>query len=537
VGTAAKRATTGPSTPALLGAHLDELERQRSADVEMRLQGARQVEAEALAAGLDAEMMRARLVAADMLVRRGDGAQGAQLAVEVNAWALERGPRSLQSRSHLVLSSLFESTGDTASALDHAVRALELLDPSTSGSDRGSALLRLADASALIGAVDEARRRYGEAEAVFAELGDDDYQLIVLNNLAVLEYESGHVIEALAAAERLVQACGRDGLHPSYADTIARAHLTAGNLEPAEQMVQLGFRLWRAQGDAQAVTPAELALTHVEILLALRRVDEAAGQLAWCLQVCDDRDLRGARVQALELQAALLAEREDYLGAYRAHRAFHQEFVAVRSHQQEAAARTRQALAETAEARAEAQRFWEQARTDPLTELFNRRFVDEELPGLLGAASQGGAALVAAIVDVDHFKRINDRFSHTVGDLVLQWLGERFAAEVARQHQGFAARLGGEEFLIVHLGASVHDVLARLERLRVRVQSQDWRDVDPALTVTISIGVAIAAAADTQASLLTRADEHLYRAKQWGRNRIVTDLSDPGPTPGLGPNG
>jgi diguanylate cyclase (GGDEF)-like protein len=105
------------------------------------------------------------------------------------------------------------------------------------------------------------------------------------------------------------------------------------------------------------------------------------------------------------------------------------------------------------------------------------------------------------------------------------------------QPRGFAARLGGEEFLLVQLDGSVHDVLATLERLRAEVQSQDWREVDPELSVTISIGVAVARVADTQISLLTRADERLYLAKQEGRNRIATGLPGADATRGPSPGG
>ena len=518
---AATAAPEGPTAQVALADRLDELERQRSADVESRLLGARRVEAEARAAGLDVETMRARLVAADMLHRVGDGAQAAQLAVEVNAWASAQGPRSLQARSHLVLSSVFEGIGDTASTLDHAVRAYELLDAAAAPAlERGIYLQRLADASALVGSADEARRRYAEAEAAFADVGDPERLLTVLNNLAVLEYETGNTTAALAAAQRLAQFCGPDGMHPSYAETIARAHLGAGDLEAAETMVELGLEIWRGRGDAQAVTPAELALTHVEILMAQDRLDEATTHLDHCFQVCAERDLRGIRVQAMKVQAALFAARGDHAGAYEAHRAFHEEFLTVRSHQQEAAARTRQALAQTAEARAEAQQFWHQARTDPLTELVNRRFVDEELPRLLKDAVHRGEPLVAAIVDVDHFKAINDRFSHDVGDQVLRHLAATMAA--AARDRGFAARLGGEEFLFVQVGVPTAEAVSRLEELRLTVAARDWQDVDPALAVTISTGVAVAEETDTQLTLLARADARLYRAKQTGRNRIVT---------------
>ncbi|WP_088290118.1 diguanylate cyclase [Kineosporia sp. A_224] len=519
--TAASAAPAGAVARAGLAARLDDLERQRSADVEQRLLGAREVEDEARAAGLEVEAMRARLVVADMLLRLGDSTRAAQLAVEVNAWAAQEGPRSVRSRSHLVLSSLLESIGDAASSLDHAVRALELLDGSTPARQRGSTLLRLADAAALVGAVDDARRRYREAGAVFAALRDEDHRLIVLNNLAVLEYESGDATAALAAADQLVQRCGEDALDAAYADTIARAHLAAGDLGTAERMVLLGFRRRQTLGEAQAVTPAELLLTHAEVLLALGRVDEAAQRLDECTVVCEERGLRAARVQTLELLARVHAARGDLAAAYATHRTFHEEYVAVRSHQQEAAARTRQALAETAEARAEARRFREQARTDPLTELPNRRFVDEELPRLLAEAAHEPGCVLAAVVDVDHFKQVNDGFSHDVGDEVLRRLGQRLAA--AAVPHGFAARLGGEEFLVVLRCDEPGTGAARLERLRTDVQALPWQEVAAGLGVTVSIGAGLAGPADTQATLLRRADENLYRAKAQGRNRVVGD--------------
>lgn len=521
---------------ALLAAFLDELERHRSTDVEERLIAARHVERQAQETGAVVAAMRAKLVSADMLQRTGRVAEGADLAVEVNSWAAVHGPRSLLARSHLVLSSVFESIGDVASGLQHALRAKDLLEEDDAKPrERGNYLLRLADALALNGFVGDARARYREAEDLFVGLGDSERHLTVLNNLAMLEYEIGDVKRALNAVRQLRDISGTVGLDASLADTIGRVLLAAGDHDAAESVLLEGYRLLGERGSGQAVTPAELALTHAEVLLAQGRLEAAHDELDRCLAVCLDRRLEGVRVQALRVRAEILAARGLFEDAYRAHRFFHNEYVTLRSKQREAASRTRQSLFETAEARRAALQFWEQARTDPLTEVYNRRYVDEELPKALAAVATGGGTLVLALVDADHFKQVNDRFSHAVGDQVLRRLASVIAAAVPVRPGagpddaplGFAARLGGEEFLLVQCVDTAQEGFERVEAVRRAVQEQDWSDIDPDLTVTVSAGATEAQPTDTQTSLVSRADTFLYRAKTEGRNRTVTDLSPP----------
>ena len=514
----------------VLSASLDDLERHRSLDVSARLAGARALEADAAAAGDDLAVRRAQLVTADMLHRLGHASEGARLAIAIHEWAGAHGPASLLARSHLVLSSLFESAGDTLSALDHAVRAIDLCDDQTPPRTRGNYVLRLADALAMTGSTDEARARYGEAEILFAELGDRERRLNVLNNLTVLEYETGASSAALVTAERLWTMSGPDELNAACADTIGRARLIAGDLVGAEEAVRLGLELWRRHGDAQAATPAELGLTLAEVLIAGGRLDEATSELDWCLEVCRQRVLRGMHVETLRVRAELLAARRDFERAYATHREYHTESVALRVHQLETGTRTRHALFETAEARREASRFRIQARTDALTGLPNRRLVNEELPRLLRDLPDRPGCLAAAIIDVDHFKAINDRFSHQLGDEVLRRLGMVLAHAVSPDGirpdaawPELAARLGGEEFLVVICARSAADAANRIERLCTAIASHPWRDLVPSLQVTVSAGLVFATSADDQATLLGRADAHLYSAKEQGRNRIVAD--------------
>jgi diguanylate cyclase (GGDEF)-like protein len=175
---------------------------------------------------------------------------------------------------------------------------------------------------------------------------------------------------------------------------------------------------------------------------------------------------------------------------------------------------------ETTEARQEAERFREQARRDPLTGLRNRRFLDEELPELIAA----GGPLTVAIVDLDHFKRVNDQLSHDVGDQVLVQVAKLLETELAAvSPDGFVARMGGEEFLLVLPGTEVADATAHLDGVRRAIRCFDWAELTRGVPVTVSIGMAGLQdlPTPTQASLLSTADRHLYVAKHAGRDRVV----------------
>ncbi len=149
---------------------------------------------------------------------------------------------------------------------------------------------------------------------------------------------------------------------------------------------------------------------------------------------------------------------------------------------------------------------------DPLTGLANRRMMDK----LIAADSQGFAV---AMVDADHFKRINDGWSHAIGDEVLR----RLAALIrgACRVSDTPVRFGGEEFAILlrHLGED--GALHMAERVRRTIEAFDWTTIAPKLAVTVSVGVAAAHEADSTAGVIALADQRLYAAKRAGRNRVV----------------
>jgi len=130
-----------------------------------------------------------------------------------------------------------------------------------------------------------------------------------------------------------------------------------------------------------------------------------------------------------------------------------------------------------------------------------------------------GEPLIVLLHDMDHFKSINDRFGHGVGNDVLRQVATLINAN-CRPHD-LAVRYGGEEFLLALVGVNYEAAIDVAERLRLSVQAFEWSAIAIELRVTVSIGVAGVAEAQDTTALLTLADRRLYAAKHGGRNRVV----------------
>ncbi len=158
------------------------------------------------------------------------------------------------------------------------------------------------------------------------------------------------------------------------------------------------------------------------------------------------------------------------------------------------------------------------ARCDPLTNLANRRSFDALLAEAHARVRAGSRALCLAYVDIDHFKRVNDRFGHAVGDAVLKRLATLLGAGV--RPGDHVARLGGEEFALILMRTGWAQALEVCERLRERVAGHDWQALAPTAVVSISLGLVDAAEFETPALACAEADRRLYAAKRAGRNRV-----------------
>jgi len=209
---------------------------------------------------------------------------------------------------------------------------------------------------------------------------------------------------------------------------------------------------------------------------------------------------------------AEIAERDgDMTAALRYFKGYHDTYRRNEGEQARRRAQAAEIHFESQHHRAEAQRLAVEVLRDPLTGIANRRALEQQLQAVAGEPHS------IAIVDIDHFKAINDNHSHMLGDDVLRQVSRLLDAAPAT----LAARLGGEEFALLFTGND-RDDHAVCDAVRREIEDYDWSRLAPGLVVTVSIGLAATEAGQSEA-VLARADRRLYAAKSAGRNRVVAD--------------
>lgn len=168
----------------------------------------------------------------------------------------------------------------------------------------------------------------------------------------------------------------------------------------------------------------------------------------------------------------------------------------------------------------------EQAIRDPLTGIFNRRYLEQFLVKMLNKATHSGKHICILMMDIDNFKEVNDSFGHKAGDEVLRKLG-LLLKEKTRADNDIACRYGGEEFILVLPDIDETTALKRAEELREQFMKLDFSFTDKALSTTISIGIAFFPEnGQSSEEVLNAADKAMYIAKDMGKNQVVLNNDD-----------
>ncbi|WP_433797647.1 diguanylate cyclase [Actinoplanes sp. CA-252034] len=348
----------------------------------------------------------------------------------------------------------------------------------------------------------------------------------------VLTGALGYVAEALRLA--------REANHPFREaislDNYGMLLALAGDLDGAAELIEDSRRIAVRAG----YRSLESAALQHQARVRLMRGDHAEA-IEGLILALDRAHQAGEKPMAMEIFRELSAAHER-IGDHRAALSYYRDFHDLERelHNQVAAARARMAAhhfeldnmrleAENARLETELHRarsaelaadnlLWQrQATEDALTGLPNRRSADDRLPKLVAA----GGPVWVALADVDHFKRVNDRYGHPVGDEVLRRIATILLEGIGETD--LAARFGGEEFLIALHGSGADDARARCELLRARVAAYPWESIEPGLAVTVSLGLTEVAGPQSLAAALQRADQRLYDAKRNGRNRVHAD--------------
>ena len=157
---------------------------------------------------------------------------------------------------------------------------------------------------------------------------------------------------------------------------------------------------------------------------------------------------------------------------------------------------------------------------DDLTKLYNRRYFNEYIEQTFANAKRYGFALSIMIGDIDNFKKINDTFSHAIGDEVLRCVGQLLKTHT--RSGDVVARYGGEEFVIAFPETPIESAKLACEKIRFAIEVYPWHELNPDLRVTMSIGLAADSSVLEPKELLAFADEALYQAKYSGKNQVCT---------------
>ena len=461
--------------------------------------------------------------------------------------AEELGDRHWQARIRGGLGAAHSGFGDNASAIELLEQSLALRRELGDTFGIAAALNNLGVTFEEMGLFpDRARELLTEAYTLFDQLGNDHGRCASLTHLASLDTtasealaETDPVAAAGLATHALLTARKAVGHARALEDNNrllgeclirqARAHLACEEVEAAQtvldeaealtslvdtthfllRLASTKGRLHRTRGDLRAAT--EEIERGLEISNGVLRSFERVELLTELVAIHVER---GAYADALaahrQLLTATLQQRED--AAERRARVINAQLDVERSQVEAEVERLRSAQLEIAN-----RELAYDATHDSLTGLLNRRGFDA---ALAARTLHDGEAVTVLLGDLDHFKVVNDEWSHAVGDRVLREVALLAGGAVRGTDQ--VARVGGEEIAVI-LAEGSTEVRAVCERIRSAVEGFDWASIAPGITVTISIGAATRRPGESIPTLLDRADGLLYAAKQAGRNLVRTD--------------
>jgi len=425
------------------------------------------------------------------------------------------GNRSGQAATLRTIGIVYSRSGDHAAGLEFYRKSLALCTQSADAVERGKTLNNIGINLKNLGHYDDAREALAEAHAVFVNLGLPLQQSATLNNIGLVLERLGDV----EGAERTL----RDALDLSeatgYRYGVARAKLSLGKLCLAQDRRDEAHLLLRLALDA--CERYRLKPMQFEVHEALASLHEKSGDASRALEhfrrfhelereVMSDaaRD----RMRALQIQFDLAAARRE---------------VELERERQKALTRANCDLDALNVSLTEANlqktmlldQLERQTFEDALTGLANRRRLDQRLADEFALALRHGRPLAVAMCDLDHFKTVNDRFSHAVGDAALRTTAKLLSAQV--RHTDLVARFGGEEFVIVLAETDAEAALRVCEKLRAAVANHAWSAIHPGLSLTVSIGVCADTTLPAHDRMLAMADRNLYSAKAAGRNRVI----------------
>ncbi len=482
----------------------------------------------------------------------GAGIRAGQHALEL---AGMHGRRALQARAHTELGALYGSHGLTKSALEHLQGALAVLEnhdlpvPPSLHNNLGNIYLNRDRPQEALGYFTRAREEFVAQDDMFRASqarSNEGRALLALDRVpeAVEAFEEG-----VAWQEKLTNS----SYYAAALSKSAIGYARAGYVSRAEARFTQALAAIEALGQADPFEE-EIRGNYGNFLMEQGRFEEALGQY--------ERALERTRAATKVSRVAALLERK--ARALAGLRRFEEAYKAVREHMEmseqledeasdlllrlqllelestvsgdsEMHAVARQAMLDANRELRERTRYLEDLSvTDDLTGLFNRRYFRLRVVEEEARAQRQGHDMALMVIDVDHFKAVNDSHSHAIGDKVLREVAAQL--QHAFRETDVVARWGGEEFAVLLTGFNGYGASVIAERARESIENHDWASYGEGLALTVSIGIASlnevvplaprGAAGGHNEALFDLADARLYKAKSLGRNRAVFSSAD-----------
>jgi diguanylate cyclase (GGDEF)-like protein len=472
------------------------------------------------------------------------------------------GDRAREAASLNNIALALRHAGQLADALERLQQSLQLAEAEGDARATAYALSNMGAVLAQVGEQPAAHASLDRALLLVRNTTDRALECSVLLGLGRLAQEAGDAERALVllrTAFDLAQGTGNLGDLAEALLALGQLHQAVGQAEVAAPMLEEALALGLRKGDPRLAAQVLLAQAHLQA-----GATGAATALALLTQALAQAERAQAEPLIAQAHERLSAAHEslgDLAAALRHYRAFHVSVERLRQqasqrrvrsllNRQEVDRAERDAQAERersasladalaharqveqdrdqilAELQAQTTLLAQLAREDGLTGLANRRWLDLQLQREVERARRFGHALAVVMVDIDHFKAVNDQYSHAVGDAALRAVA-RLLRDGCRSSD-VVGRYGGEEFLLILVETPAEQALVLCEKLRQQLRQQDWPALHPRLAqLTVSMGVAALQHDESIEALLARTDRQLYRAKDGGRNQVCADL--PGP--------
>lgn len=488
----------------------------------------------------------------------------------------------LQVRARIALGRALSRLGDFNNAARTLAEAQRRLGENGEDALMADILLAYSSISERLNRLDESYRYAKEGLAHAPAASQPEMRLRLLRNMAHIASARGRPEEAVVLLKEASELLTNNRDPKLEAEVLLERSRSARALGDADTVEAMGRRIGEIGG---ALKNTQLSgLSHETLAIALQMRGNSAEALTLYQEARDefaelklqqdevravraivDLQLKGVEADGLPKSIARLIQLNDQIGRTERESAAADFEERLRYAQSDATLATANAQAETERLRAQASEdkfrytllasilalctlsvvvalYFQQRKygammrergremevaisTDFLTTVHSRRYITDTGHAAIERALEKGHGLAIAIVDIDHFKRINDRYGHPIGDEVLKAVAQ--AMRAACRDSDTLGRFGGEEFAVLLEGIGSDNVLAAAERLRKAVASVEVRGDDQAISPTASVGVACLSPDDQNFDhLLLRADRALYQAKEQGRNRVVLATQD-----------